>query len=158
MCDPVTASIVVGVTMVATTAASIVTQNQQAKVQERAIKDQLKVSNEEDRAVATGEMFDNMRAARREAGKTRAAAGEAGLSLDSGSVENLLMDSAMQSELKNDRTLANLESRHNAHVAEANSMMSKIQHDNWLTGGLKLAAAGASAYAGVANAQAKAGG
>lgn len=64
------------------------------------------------------------------------------------------MDSAMQSELKNDRTLANLESRHNSNVAEANSMMSKIQHDNWLTGGLKIAAAGAQAFAGVSKASA----
>src|SRR5205085_2218006 len=130
------------------------TQNKAAKVQERAINDQLAVSKEENRAAATSEMFDNMRAARREAGKTRAAAGEAGLSLDSGSVEALLMDSAMQSELKNDRTLANMESRQKSNVAEANSMMSRIQHDNWLTGGLKLAATAASAAQGVSKAKA----
>lgn len=154
MCDPVTAAVVVGVTMVATTGASIIAQNKAAKAQTKAIKAQLGVSQEEARAEATSEMFDQMRAARREAGRTRAAAGEAGLSLDSGSVEALLMDSAMQSEFKNDRTLANLESRSNANVAEANSMLSRVQKDNWLTGGLKLAAAGASAYAGVANASA----
>ena len=154
MCDPVTASIVVGVTLVATEAVGIVSQNKSAKRQEKAIKEQLGVSREETRAEATSELFDSMRAARREAGRTRAAAGEAGLSLDSASVEALLMDSAMQSELRNDRTLANMESRQNANVAEANSMLSRIQHDNWLTGGLKLAAAGASAFAGVSKAQA----
>lgn len=153
MCDPVTAAVVVGVTMVASQAASIATQNKAAKVQEKAINDQLLVSREETRQEATAEMFDNMRAARREAGRTRAAAGEAGLSLDSGSVEALLMDSAMQSEMKNDRTLANMESRHNANVAEGNSMMSRIQHDNWLTGGLKIAATAASAVSGVSKAQ-----
>jgi hypothetical protein len=154
MCDPITASVIVGVTMVASTAAGIVTQNHAAKVQEKAIRQQTKVANDEARAEATGELFDNMRAARREAGRTRATAGEAGLSLDSGSVETLLLDSAMQSELKNDRTLANLESRHNSNVSEANSMLSRIQHDNWLTGGLKLAAAGAQAMSGVSSAKA----
>jgi hypothetical protein len=154
MCDPVTASIVAGVTLVASTAVGVVQQNKSAKIQERAIRDQLAVSKDEARAEATSELFDNMRAARREAGRTRAQAGEAGLSLTSGSVEALLMDSAMQSEMKNDRTLANMESRHNSNVAEANSMMSRIQHDNWLTGGLKIAAAGAEAYSGFSKASA----
>lgn len=158
MCDPVTAAIVIGVTMVAAEGVSIVQGNKAAHAQQKAINQQLKVSNEEARAEATGEMFDQMRAARREAGRTRAAAGEAGLSLSSGSVEALLMDSAMQSELKNDRTLANMESRHNANVSEATSMMSRIQKDNAFTAGIKLAAAGASAFSGVQSAKIKTGG
>lgn len=154
MCDPVTAAVVVGVTMVAGEAASIAAEIKGAKAQTKAIKEQAAVAREETRAEATAELFDNMRAARREAGRTRATAGEAGLDLGSGSVEALLMDSAMQSELKNDRTIANMESRHNSNVAEANSMLSRIQKPTALGAGLRIAATGAKAFAGVANANA----
>src|SRR3546814_9554646 len=68
-----------------------------------------------------------MRSARREQAKIRTSAGEAGLSLNSGSIESLLMDSAMQMELQGDRTIANMESRHQANTAEAASMLSQIQ-------------------------------
>lgn len=158
MCDPVTAAVVVGVTAIAAEGASIVATNQAFHAQKKAINAQAAVAREETRAEATAELFDQMRAARREQGRTMAAAGEAGINLESGSVEALLMDSAMQSELKNDRTLANLESRTNSNVAEANSMLSRIQKDNALTAGLKLGAAGASAWSSVQGAKIQTGG
>lgn len=155
MCDPVTAAVVVGVTAVAAEGMQIASEIKSAKAQTKAIKDQTVVANQEARAEATAEMFDNMRAARREAGRTRAAAGEAGLSLSSGSVEALLLDSAMQSELKNDRTLANMESRHNANVAEANSMLSRISKPNALSAGIRLGATAASSFSAVQSAKIK---
>lgn len=155
MCDPVTAAVVVGVTTLASTAAGIVQTNQMAKRTEKAIKAQAAVAREETRAEATAELFDQMRAARREAGRTKAAAGEAGVNLDSGSIEALLMDSAMQTELKNDRTLANMESRHNQNVAEANAALSRIEKVSPIQAGIQLAAAGASAWSGVQNAKIK---
>lgn len=109
MCDPVTA-VVVGVAAL-TSVGNSLSQRASVKAQAKNLSNQAQAASDEATREASAEMFDNMRAARREAGKTRAAAGEAGLSLESGSVEDLLMDSAMQSELKNDRTLANLESR-----------------------------------------------
>lgn len=158
MCDPVTASIVVGVVAVASTAASIVQTNTMAKRTEKAINAQAAVQREETRDEATSELFDQMRAARREAGKTRAAAGEAGVNLNSGSIEALLMDSAMQTELKNDRTIANMESRHNQNVTEANAAMSRIEKVSPIQAGIQLAAAGASAWSGVQTAKIKTGG
>lgn len=153
MCDPVTAAIAVGVTTVASTAANVVATARSAKAQERAVREQLAVTREETRQEASAELFDQMRAARRERGRIRAAAGEAGLSLASGSIESLLMDSAMQAELARDRTLANMESRQRANLAEAQSMMSQIQKPTAFGAGLQLAAAGAQAWSGVQGAK-----
>jgi len=153
MCDPVTAAIAVGVTTVAGTAANIVASAKTAKAQERAIRNQMAVAREETRQVATAELFDQMRASRREQARIRTSAGEAGLSLASGSIEALLMDSAMQLELQNDRTLANMESRHRANVQEAESMLSQVQKPTALGAGLQLAAAGAQAWSGVQGAK-----
>lgn len=153
MCEIVSAAVIVGITAIASEAVSIVSEIKAAEAQKKAIKNEAKVAREETREEATGELFDSMRAARREAGRTRAAAGEAGLSLDSGSVEALLMDSAMQSEFKNDRTLANMESRHKANTSEANSMLSRIQKPNALTAGLRLGATAVSAWTGIESAK-----
>jgi hypothetical protein len=110
-------------------------------------------AREETRREASSELFDSMREARREQGKVRAQAGEAGLSLISGSIEDLLMDSAMQGEMRADRTLANMEARHRANVAEGESMASRIQKPTLLGAGLQMASAGASAWSGVQGAK-----
>lgn len=153
MCDPVTAAIVVGVTSVASAGAGLVAQASAAKKQTAAIRAQNALVNEENRQAASGELFDQMRASRREQAKIRTAAGEAGLSLTSGSIEGLLNDSAMQMELQGSRTLANMESREAANNAEAASMLSQIQKPTLLGAGLQLASAGASAWSGVQNAK-----
>jgi type II secretory pathway component PulK len=118
MCIP--AAAVAAVATVATTAASVVGQIQSAKAQNNAIKQQAEVVFEENRKKASSELFDQMRATRREQSRIRAASGEAGLSLQSGSIEALLNDSAMQGSLQGSRTLANLESRQTDTAAEAN--------------------------------------
>ena len=155
MCDPVTASIVVGVTAVASSAASVVSQIKSANAQTKAINEQRAVVREETRQEATGELFDQMRAARREQAQIRSAAGEAGLGLNSGSIEGLLMDSAMQSELQGSRTVANMESKHRANEAEANSMLSRISKPTALGAGLQIASAAANSWSGIQDAKIK---
>lgn len=153
MCDPVTAAIIVGVTAVASTGAGIAAQAKSAKAQTKAIRAQQGVVAEENRQQASAEIFDQMRAARRDSAKIRTAAGEAGLGLNSGAIDGLLFDTAMQMELQGDRTIANMESRHAANTAEAQSMLSRIQKPTVLGAGIQLAAAGASAFSGVQGAK-----
>lgn len=153
MCDPVTAAISVAVLSVASTTASVISQTKAAKAQEAAINNQRAVVREETRQEATGQLFDQMRAARREQASVRTAAGEAGLGLNSGSIENLLNDSAMQMELQGSRTIANMESKHRANEADAESMMSKISKPTLLGAGLQIASAAASGWSGIQDAK-----
>lgn len=153
MCDLVTAAVVAGVASVAGTTASVVGQIQSAKAQNKAIAAQAEQVAEENRLSASADMFERDRAARREQARIRTAAGEAGLGLNSGAIENLLMDSAMQNELANDRTLANRESRDKANIAEANSMYSKVQSPTALGAGIQIGASAASAWMGVDSAR-----
>lgn len=146
MCDPVSA--VLGAISVASTIGGQVAANKSAKAQVKAINNQRALVREETRREATNDLFDQMRDMRRQQGRIRSAAGEAGLSLSSGAVEGLLYDTAMQMELQGDRTLANMESRHTANESEAASMMSRIQKPTALGAGLQIAAAGLSAYSG----------
>ena len=118
MCDPVTAAIVVGVTSVVGTTATVVGQIQSAKAQNKAIEAQAEQVAEENRLSASADMFERDRAARREQARIRTAAGEAGLGLNSGAIENLLLDSAMQNELADQRTLERQYPRRSREVAE----------------------------------------
>lgn len=154
MCEPVTAAFIVAGASVAATAGSVVGQIQTAKAQSRALNDQLAVTNEEDRRQKSVEIFDRMREARREQARIRTAAGEAGLSLSSGSVEALLMDSAFQAQQANERSIANLESRNRANKAEAKVGMSNIVKPTLIGAGLQIGAAAAQGAAGVSNARA----
>lgn len=146
MCDPVSA--VIGAISVASTIGGQVAANKSAKAQVKAIHNQRALVREETRRTATNELFDQMRDMRRQQGRIRSSAGEAGLGLTSGAVEGLLFDTAMQMELQGDRTLANMESRHTANESEAASMLSRIQKPTALGAGLQIAAAGASAWSG----------
>ncbi len=140
----------------ANAAAGAVAQTKTANRQTDAINRQRAVVREETRQQASGELFDRMRAGRREQGKIRAAAGGAGLSLaNSGSISQLLLDSAMQTELAHDRTLANMESRHRANEAEADSMLSRIQKPTAFGAGLQIASAAASGWSGLQDAKIK---
>ena len=151
MCDPVSA--VIGAISVASAIGGQVAANKSAKAQTKAIHAQRAVVREETRVKASNELFDQMREMRVQQGRIRTAAGEAGLSLASGSVEGLLFDTAMQQELQGDRTLANMESRHTANEGEAASMLSRIQKPTLLGAGLQVAAAGASAWSGAQQAK-----
>lgn len=151
MCDPVSASIALAVVSTVGAVGQVITANKTAKAQERAIRAQHERVAEENRDAASAEMFDQMRAARREQARVRTAAGEAGLGLNGGSIEGLLFDSAMQMELQGSRTLANLESRQAAADAEAESMLSQIQKPTLLGAGLQIGSAAASGWAGIQN-------
>lgn len=117
---------------------------QSAKSQMKAIATQQERMAEENRVATSTEMFDRDRQARREQARILTAAGEAGLSLNSGAVENMLLDSAMQQNLSNQRSLANMESRIAASDAEANSMRSKVASPTLLGAGLQIAGSVAS--------------
>lgn len=132
-------------------AGSAIAQSKTAKAQTKAIRAQQERVNEENRDAASAELFDQMRNARREQGKIRTAAGEAGLGLNGGSIEGLLFDSAMQMELQGSRSIANMESRIAANNAEAESMLSQIQSPTLLGAGLQVAGAAASGWAGIQN-------
>lgn len=142
MCDPVTATVLA----VATAATSVVGQVQSARAQEKAIRNQREIVSEENRRAATAELFDQGRAARINQGRTLAAAGEAGLSISSGSVQAMLADIAMQRTLQGDRTIANMESRQAQTDAETNSMLSQTGRPTALGAGLQIGMAGASAF------------
>jgi hypothetical protein len=152
VCEPISA--ITAALTVATTAASVIGQAKAAKAQTMAINEQRVVVREEARQEATGQLFDQMRAARREQASIRTAGGEAGLSLSSGgSIESLLLDSAMQSEMAQDRTIANMESSHRANEAQADSMLSKIEKPTAFGAGLQIASAAASGWSSVQDAK-----
>lgn len=151
MCDPVSASIALAVVSTVGTVGQVVAASKTAKAQEKSIRLQHERVAEENRDAASAEMFDQMRAARREQAKIRTAAGEAGLGLNGGSIEGLLFDSAMQMELQGSRTMANLESRNASNDADAESMLSQIQKPTLLGAGLQVAGAAASGFAGIQN-------
>lgn len=151
MCDPVSASIALAVVSTVGTVGQVVAARKTANAQEKSIRLQHERVAEENRDAASAEMFDQMRAARREQAKIRTAAGEAGLGLNGGSIEGLLFDSAMQMELQGSRTMANLESRNASNDADAESMLSQIQKPTLLGAGLQVAGAAASGFAGIQN-------
>lgn len=153
MCDPVTAAIVSGAIGVVQTGASVIAASKAANAQEKAIREQRSRVAEENRVQASTELFDQTRAARREQATIRTAAGEAGLALNSGSIESMLMDSAAQLEFAQSRSIANMESRNAANDAEAESMLSQVQKPTLLGAGLQIGASIASGFSGVESAK-----
>lgn len=142
MCIPAVAAaaLVAG----ATQAVSVIAGNQAAKQYNRALNEQNATRKKEIDRAATAEINTRLREMRREQSRIMVAAGEAGLSLGSQSIETLLLDSVQQAELANDASLANRESRKLASDAET---ASKMQSKTTLLGaGLRigLAAGGAA--------------
>ena len=143
MCNPLIAAVALAAV---STGVGIVAQNQAASASNKALTAQNELRKQQVDQAATAEINDRLREKRREQGRIMVAAGEAGLSLNSGGVESLLMDSTMQSELANQRSLANRESRKAASDAETNS---KYQAKTTALGaGLQIGLSSASAYYG----------
>lgn len=130
---------------VAGTAVQVVGQVQSANAQAKALTQSLQVKSKEIDQSATAEINDRLREARREQGRILVAAGESGLNLNSGAVENLLYDSAAQATQANERTLANRESRRDA--ADAEAQAAAPSKPTVLGAGLQIGLSGASAYA-----------
>lgn len=142
MCDPISMAVVA----VVSTGAKIVGEIQSAKAQNKAIAAQQVQQQAEIGAAQVAEINDRTRQARKEQGRIKVAAGEAGLQLG-GSVEGLLQDSLMQNSLANERTNQNTQSQRNASVAEANAAYSRVQAPSILGAGLRIATAGVSGFA-----------
>ncbi len=142
MCLPALPAIAIGLA-VATTAVSVVGQIQSANAQAKAINNQLAAKQHQIDLAASQEINDRLRQARREQGRILVAAGESGLSLESGSVNALLEDAQMQATLSNQTSLANRESRKEAATAEAEAAMPN--KPTLLGAGLQIALAGANA-------------
>lgn len=142
MCVPALAAavLIAGVT----SAVGVIQSNQMAKATNRALNAQNALRKEEIDEATTAQVNDRLREMRREQSRIMVASGEAGLSLNSGGVEALLLDSAQQAELANDRSLANRESRKLASDAEtqANMQSKYTPLGAGLKIGLSMAAAG----------------
>lgn len=142
MCAPIVAA---GIAMAAT-ALSTISANQAAHQQNKALQAQNTLQKKQIDQQATDEINQRLRAMRREQARIQVAAGEAGLSLGSGSVEAQLFDSMQQAEISNDTSIANRESRKMASDA---TTASRLQSKTTALGAaLKIGLAGAGAYAG----------
>lgn len=140
MCDPLTIGI--GLAVV-TTAVSTIGEIQSANSANKAIKAQYAAKTKEVDQAATAEINNRLREARREEARITVAAGESGLSLESGAVKALQSDAEMQAGLANQQSLANRESRKEAARTEANANM--VSKPTALGAGLRIAIAGANA-------------
>jgi len=130
---------------VTTTAASVVSEVKAAKRQNAVIEQQLTTAIKEVKEQEAAEINDRLREARREQGRIRVAAGEAGLQLG-GSVAALLQDSTMQAALYEDRVKQNARHKTDALIAEANSAYSRVQQPTVFGAGLRIASAGVQGY------------
>ena len=144
MCDPIT--IAMTVISVATAAASVVSEVRSANHQNSAIASQLTEQQAQIHNAQAGELNDRARTARREQARIKVAAGESGVQLGSGTIENLLLDSATQQQLAAERSNLNADSQLSAAKAEANSMYSRVEKPTILGAGLRIAGAGLQGY------------
>jgi hypothetical protein len=144
MCLPAAIAIPIAIAA-ATTAVSVVGQIQAANHANAQMKAQLAVEDKQINQAAAQEIDNRLRQARREMGRIMVAAGESGLSLDSGSVKALEEDAGMQASLANEQSLANRESRLDAAAAQANSQA--VSKPTLLGAGLQIVLSGASAAA-----------
>lgn len=142
MCIP--AAIAIPVALAAAgTAVSVIGQISAANATNAAIKAQEKTQEHQIDEQTGQEITDRLRQARRDMGRIMVAAGESGLSLDSGAVKALENDAAMQASLSNETSLANRESRKEAARDQANAEM--VSKPTLLGAGIQIALAGGSA-------------
>ena len=144
MCLPLALAIPVALAA-AGTAAGVIGQIQTANAENAAIKASYNTQAKQIDNQATQAIDDRLRQARRDMGRIMVAAGESGLSLDSGSVKALESDAAMQASLDNETSIANRESRKEAARADANSKM--VTKPTLLGAGLQIGLSAASAAA-----------
>jgi hypothetical protein len=142
MCLPAAVAIPVALAA-ASTAASVVGQIQTANAANASIKAQYAARTKQIDQAATDEINQRLRQARREEARIQVAAGESGLSLESGSVKALMSDAEMQAGLANSTSLANRESRREAARTEANAAM--VSKPTLLGAGLQIALSAANA-------------
>lgn len=132
---------------VVSTAASVVTEYQSAKNQNKAISDQLAQGQKQVAQQESSQLNERAREARKEQGRMMVAAGEAGLQLSSGSIEAMLLDSAMQQKLADANIGQNAENQSADQTAEANRYYSQVQAPSVIGAGLRLVSSGVQGYA-----------
>jgi hypothetical protein len=135
------------VVAVVSTAASIATEVQAAQAQNKAIGQELRQGQQQVDEQHVSDLNNRARQARVEQGRMAVAAGEAGLQLSSGSVENMLLDSAMQQKQANEATDLNAQNQQQNLLSEANRMYSQVQQPTVVGAGLRLVTAGVTGYA-----------
>jgi hypothetical protein len=142
VCDPVTLAVV----SVVSTAATIATEIQGAQAQNKAIAQELQQQNKQADAQEVAALNQRAREARKEQGRMMVAAGEAGLQLGSGSVESMLLDSAMQQKQADEGIAQNRDNLVQANTSEANRYYSAVQQPSVIGAGLRLVGAGVTGY------------
>lgn len=143
------------VVAVATTATSLVAQQQSADAQRAVIEQQLQQNYDNIAKDKQAQENDQLRASRREASRIKVAAGEAGLSLGSQSIETMLLNNQMQTGLNNERIGLNTEAARQNAQGEANRMLSETATPTALGAGLQLGLAAANGYMSGKNLQIK---
>lgn len=128
--------------------ASNISANKQMRKQEKAINRQNAIRQKEISKQAGQELTQRARAARRERGAARAAAGAAGVNLDSNSFLAMLTTSEVNQVNDSGTILFNERSAQSARDAQYRSALSQIQYKNGLGIALDAAQAGFSAYMG----------
>jgi len=141
MCLPIVAAGIAAVSAGLSAAGQMSAAHAQAK----AINAQNDARQKQIDQATTAEINDRLREARRQQGRIDVAAGQSGLSLNSGGVEDLLLDAWTQASLSDERSLANRESQKLAAATQAQAAMPS--GPTLLGAGLQIALAGAKGYA-----------
>lgn len=142
MCDPIS----IAATAVASSVVSLVGQSQAASAQRDAINQALGQANQQIAQQKQAEENDRLRAARQEDSRIRVAAGEAGLSLGSQSIEMMLLNNQMQTGLADERIGLNADLKRQSALAEAQQQMASTSTPNFLGAGLRVGLAGLDGF------------
>lgn len=130
----------------ASEALNVLSQANAAKAQNKAISRQTQDAYNQIAVQQTAETNDRLRATRKEQARMRVAAGEAGLQLSSRSLEQMLLDSQMQTGLAMERSSLNADNQRSSVAAQANSMYSNVDNPSLLGSGLRIATAAYSGF------------
>lgn len=152
MCEPTTLAYIAIATATVGTAAGVISANQTANAQVKAINEANAIQSQQISEQAGQALSEEARAARRERAAQRAAASESGINLGSNSFLAALQASAINQFNNNGVILANEAGQQANRASQANSQLANISIDTFLSGGIKVAAAGAQSY--MANADA----
>lgn len=144
MCDLFTA---IGTGLaIATSAVGVISSVQAANAQNAQITQTYDDQRLQIRHQESAELNDQLRQSRQEQARIKVAAGESGLQLG-GSVQALLGDSLMQTQLAGERIDENAYDQQLTAADQANSAYSRITKPTLLGAGLQIASSGIGAYA-----------
>jgi len=125
---------------------SVVGQSEAASAQQSAINNQLDQNYKQIALQQQSQENDRLRASRQEDSCIRVAAGEAGLSLGSQSIEMMLLNNQMQTGLASERIGLNTDIQRQNAEAEANHSLSQVAAPTALGAGLQLGLSAANGF------------